>query len=674
MEYFNGIACVSGSEFIRSFENPSGVVTKGSYDKLAQRGRIRVVRRSSYQSPALIDWTSIPDRYKAMLQEQGISPAVLKQGGGLDEYIVIDDMAHQFFSEFQLPDGRFLAGEKRDEYIANAEVLTAVVRVMNDRRALRKALGGSVNNLWPAMAQQVEQITARAHNLPVNPRRLRDKVSEFKKQGYICLVSGKFLNANAKKVADQEQEATIRQLLRKHQNLDNEQVKDLYNMVADKLGWAKISASTVANYRKKWQLDTYGGQRGESAFDNAKSMLVKRKAPTLPLVYWTMDGWDVELLYQKNEMDAKGNTRTTYHNRLTVVVVLDPCNKYPVGFAIGTHETPALIREALRNAVNHTAILFGERHRVLQLQTDNYGKKTLTPLYEALSEKYTPAKAHNAKAKIIEPYFKRLNKKYCQLMNNWSGFGVTADKTKQPNADYLNKIRHSFPDEAGCRLQIERIIELERAASVAHYTAAYKELPTADRKLLPETDYLHYLGDTTGYTNRLQHNGIVATIGGEKREYDTFDKGFRRLAHVDWTLKFDPDRPDRVLAENADGTVRYMLESKHVQPMALYDRQEGDAGQLQQVREFNKEMKQEIMGGMKHDYQLVDRMFNDNPALSDTLAKFVLVDSRGQHKDNKSAARLAAPAKHIEGTLEKAAWDQAQEEYLDGKIDLSKYI
>jgi hypothetical protein len=41
---------------------------------------------------------------------------------------------------------------------------------------------------------------------------------------------------------------------------------------------------------------------------------------------------------------------------------MDPVVNYPVGCAVGTHETPELIRKALQNAVNHTNELFGKRY------------------------------------------------------------------------------------------------------------------------------------------------------------------------------------------------------------------------------------------------------------------------------------------------------------------------
>lgn len=677
MEFYNNIMCVSGRELIQSEENQDGVISKAMYDKLVIQKRIKVLKRGCRLSPALIEYASIPDRYKKQLAEKGITPQPRKNA--IEAHLQTDPDARAFYAEHTLSDGRHLTDEKQLEYSINAELLDAIRRITNDRIALRKALGGSTRNIWPNLAEQVAALKTRlGHSLPDNPRRLNKRLAEYRRSGYISLVSGKFLNNNAKRVAMPQQEAMLRKLLGYRNNLDNEQVKDAYNIVANGLDWETISAGTVANYRKKWNLETFGGRKGETAFDNERAMLIKRKAPTLPLVYWTSDGWDAELLYQKTEVDDKGNSRTTYHNRKTMVVVLDPAANYPVGYAIGDQENKELIRQAFRNAVNHTAELFGQRHRVLQVQSDNYGRKGLSPFYEAVSDKYTPARVKNAKSKVIEPYFKRINKKYCQLMPNWSGFGIKSKN--QPNADYLNKIRHTFPDESGVIMQLERIIEMERAATINKYRAAYNELPDADKRLLSEADYLHLLGETTGRTNRLSHAGMIATIGGVKREYDCFEPGFRKLDYVDWTLKFDPASPERVLAENPEGTIRYMLQEKYIQPMALYDRKDGDSDQLQLVRGFNKNLKQDIMAGMRADHQLVQGLFQDNPQLNDTLAKMMLCDSNGQHKDQKAALRLGNARKQLaryeakEKKQQEEDFEAAQLEYYKSKVDISKYL
>ncbi len=678
MEYYNNnVLTITHAEL-------TAVITKSQYIALQRSdkgpAKIVMIRRGCYGTPALIAFDPLPNHIKTACMEKYGNPRDNAVENYFMNYVQDDYAAFQFFEKYVLSDGTYLKAEHKAQYVANAKVLNAIHRLMNDRKAMQKALGGKVST-WDKVSEMIQELQGKLGcDLPANHRKLQQKYNDYLKDGYQVLVSGKLKNKNAAKVSDIDQEALLRQLFRKHTNIDNALIKQLYNVVAENVGWDMISASTVANYREKWDLQTTGGRRGEINFDNEKAMLIKRKAPVLPLVYWTADGWDAELLYQKTEIDKNGKTNTTYHNRLTMVVVLDPCCKYPVGYAIGDRETPALIREAFRNAVNHTAELFGHRHRVHQLQTDNYAMKNLRNFYEGTSKHLTPARVHNAKSKVIEPYFNYINRKYCRLWDNWSGFGVTSKKENQPNAQYLNKINHSFPDELGVRMQLERIIQMERADKVEKYCAAYNDLPTSDRMLMSDQDFLLNMGESTGYTNRLSANGLIATIKGEKHEYDSFDVRFREHANEDWTIKFDPTNTSKVLAVNSDATLRFELTEKYVQPMALYDRTDGDSEQLELVKGFNKSMKADIMVGMDQDHQLVENLFNENPKLSDTLTKLVLVDSNGQHKNNKSAARLNGAQKMLEKQNKKEtkqqekSWQQEQEEYLSNKIDINKYL
>ena len=43
---------------------------------------------------------------------------------------------------------------------------------------------------------------------------------------------------------------------------------------------------------------------------------------------------------------------------------------------------------------------------------------------------------------------------------------------------------------------------------------------------------------------------------------------------------FDPADKTKVMAANGDGSLRFLLEEKYIQPMALRDRKEGDAEEL----------------------------------------------------------------------------------------------
>lgn len=384
-------------------------------------------------------------------------------------------------------------------------------------------------------------------------------------------------------------------------------------------------------------------------------MQVKRSAPTAPLYYWTLDGWDVELLYQG--VNDKGTT--TYHNRPTVVVVLDACLKYPIGYAVGTHETPELTMAALRNAARHTAELFGTMHRVHQIQSDRYSIKKLTPYYATLGDKVTPARAHNAKAKVIEPWFGHINKKYCQLMANWSGVGITSSPEKQPNAEYINKMRHSLPDFDGVVRQVSMIMEREREALRGRYMELWNNLDEKDKIKLSHEGYLLQFGETTGRTILMQASGLNPTIMGQQRFYDCYDLTFRDHASTKWIVKYDPDDLKMAIAVNEEETLCYVMEEKHIQPMALKDRQDGDAEQLKRVRAYNIELEGLVAERRGKSGDIVREHIQGTRLIeNETLTKLLITDSRGQHKDVKNKKRALNKA-DIEDAIE--IYDNAEE-------------
>lgn len=380
-------------------------------------------------------------------------------------------------------------------------------------------------------------------------------------------------------------------------------------------------------------------------------MQVKRSRPTAPFLMCSLDGWTVELLYQKTRTDKKGHNVTTYTNRLTIVVVLDPCVDYPMGYAVGDHECPELIKAALRNAAIHSREITGEMLRYNQVQSDRYAIKSMTELYAVLGDKVIPAQAHNAKAKPVEPYFNHLNTTYCQLCPNWSGFGVTTNPKRQPNSEALNKRRHSFPDEAGLRAQIDEMMRLERQQKIGKLMEKLANLKPEHRLPMSREMYLLNFGAETGFKNVLEGCGLRPTILGMKRDYDCFDLTFRDHASERWTVKYDPDDLHEVLAVSEDGTRRYMLEEKYVQPMALADRKPGDAEQLQRVHDYNKALEAETGRRLADHFEDARRVIeraaelpiHGTPALGACIEdRLLLTDSRGQHKDNRSRKRLAA--------------------------------
>ena len=633
----------------------AGIITEQNYRKLVERKKVKVLQRGCLGTPAMADFSSFPERFRRVMETVFGDPKAERTTNSLDEFLGDDIKAADFFDTYEVDDNRYLPAETIKEYYANACVLNAIHLLLNDRRTMQKMCGNPVKPHWPTIAKNVMDLDRRLfpHSLPLNDRRLNDRYKQYQKGGYEILIHRNFCNKNSGKVVEDSQEALIDKLLKDPRNFDNQQIADFYNMAAGAIGWKQITSGAVANWRKKFDLEDYAGRRGTVAFYNNKAMQVKRSAPSAPLYYWTMDGWDVELLYQKFE-----NGRTTYHHRPTVVVVLDTFCKYPIGYAVGTHETPELITAALRNAARHTAELFKSSdseiacpmYRSHQLQSDRYAISTMTPLYEVMAKHSTPARAKNAKAKVIEPYFNSINKKYCQLQPNWSGFGITSDKEKQPNVEFINKYKKQFPDYAGACEQVVKMIELEREAKRDQMLEAWNKMSDDDKLALSTESYLFNFGQTTGNKNMMEGSGLHVTINGMKRSYDCFDIAFRQHAHVRWEVRFDPTDLSKVMAVNEDASLRFMLEEKYIQPMALKDRKTGDREQLQRVRDYNASLEKHVIDRNEKMVEALAPVFELIPHL-DTLNKLLITDSQGQHKNNRNAGRaLKAKAVDIEET------------------------
>lgn len=643
MQYYNNILCIEAGWLV-----DKGVMVRENYKTLMRRRDIHVVRRGCRNTPALVDYESLPARFKRKVDE------VLRQERGCTAYeaarvneieVLIEnstEIAH-YFDAYLTASGKHLPQEKRREYYANAVVIEAAMRWQQAIAGKRKVLGMRPRNLWAQTAELVQEIdrVRYPHQLPSNPRSLERKMIQYRQEGYGCLVHKNYQaeQSNAAKVAGGEQESILATLISDPRNLDNAQVAHYYNMLAENMEWKKISASAVAVWRDKLQETIYARRHGNSAQANNRDMQIRRRRPDYPLTYWTLDGWDAELLYQDDE-----NGTTTYHKRPTIVVVLDTCCDYPIGYAIGTHENSKLIMEALRNAMTHVTELFGTMYRTSQIQSDNYAISLLKPIYEQLADYATPAKVGNAKAKVIEPWFKRFNKRYCQLQPNWSGFGVTSKKENQPNVEFLRQYRKQFPAYAECVEQLASLIEMERARLHDKLMEMYGKMPAERLVEMKRENYLLLFGESTGRKSLLQGSGLKVTIGGETLTYDSFDRQFREYSSTRWTVMYDPTDKHTALAVNDDKTLQFLLEEKYVQPMALVDRTEGDYEQLQRVREYNLKNREARMQRLNEYTETAEALLeNNNMAELETLQKLLLTDSRGQHKNRRNQARLAMP-------------------------------
>ena len=195
MEYYGNKLCISYPEFV-----DSGIVSVANYKQLAARGRIDVVRRGGGANGccALIAIDTLPSKYKEAVEEMYPGGDKVRIKTWVLSNYEMDQAAVAFFHD-RSKTGIDLDEKKKREYIINASVLNCCIKLYERARDSQRLFGGRYN--WDMMAKTIETLREElGHTLPASTLRFRKKVNDYKRNGYGCLISGKFGNQSARKV------------------------------------------------------------------------------------------------------------------------------------------------------------------------------------------------------------------------------------------------------------------------------------------------------------------------------------------------------------------------------------------------------------------------------------------------------------------------------------------
>jgi len=605
----------------------------------------------------------------------------------IKKLIIADGRAEHFYRTYRYGDDLMLPALQQDRYTTGASWLNMIVKATEEKMFIKKQLNISLDQFWTNV---IAIIKADNIELPASYGNLVSKadsaVKQYKETGYTSLIHKNYGNKSAAKIGKtdegycddraEQQLAVIRKIARLPMNLDSVQITSAANALFTKNNWETVSSATIANIVAKHLPNIIGQKCGNKVYANKVAMQVKRSAPEYPTDYWTLDGWTVELLYKDG---------SNFNNRLVMVVVLDATNKYPVGYAIGERENTELIRMALRNAIIHMQDLFGAAYRPYQLQSDRYSIKALTPFYNAITHLYTPAAVGNAKSKIIEPYFKYLNKTYCQLHFNWSGFNITSSKTNQPNVEKLNEIKRALPNKEGVIDQVNNFMHNERLSKIEDYRNRWANMPEATQVTLTPMECIEVFGKAHTELNSIIGLGLVATLDGEQMTFDSFDPAFRALQFTTkFKVYYDSHDYSEVVAVTEDGKKKFLLHNKMKVGMGIRNTTPEQLEYHQKIKDFNTERKEEILQTYLGDDILVEEIINQTPlnlSNDDEAALKLMFTRDGQQKealqDAKGLRKIEYQQKRAElkeVATTAASWSQQQTDYLNSKMDLNEYL
>jgi hypothetical protein len=210
MEYYNNILVIPGTKLIKSPVNPEGIISKSLYDKLSRESEekdyncIKIIRRGCYGQPALIDFESLPSKYKSAIIEKYGDPREQAKKQPFKDRIQPDPKALEFFTAFRLDDGRALPERKILEHCNDAAILNAIGDIYKAMQNKRASLGGSSKKgvFWTNALKAINDLRNDFPNtLPDSERRLKERFEKYQKSSYRGLMKGNWGNDNPRKVS-----------------------------------------------------------------------------------------------------------------------------------------------------------------------------------------------------------------------------------------------------------------------------------------------------------------------------------------------------------------------------------------------------------------------------------------------------------------------------------------
>ncbi len=591
-EYYNNTLCIQAGWLYGQGE----IITKNNYRNLLRRNWLNVLRRGCKGTPALVEFDTIPTRFKSKIIDKLGDPTKTVQHYKFKDYLINDLKAVKFFADYTLDNGEPLPQKNISEYVANSIVLNAIYEITSDPRRSKKTFNSKVG-LWDKIIEVVEDLPKHTypHSLPSNKRRLKEKLRNYKKNGYESLIHKGFCNKNSEKINDDAKRWLLsRWADRVNRVATTKQLFNEYNTRAEGEGWKKLKEeATIYNYLHQeeiihlWHGYRYGELKSKEKF----AFQFSTKLPSMRDSLWYSDGTKLNYYF----LDDNGKIATCQ-----VYEVMDAFSEVLLGF----HISPTEDYEAQFFAFRMAAKVSGQRP--YQLGFDNQGghkKLNSGNMLSKLSRLSIKTQPYNGKSKTIESAFGRFQQQF--LKQDWffTGQNITAksDESKA-NMEYIMANKHNLPSLADVKeTYIKRRQEWNSA--ILHST----KKPRIDSYLNshnPETskielwDMIDLFWIQRPKPIQLSAYGLSFTEKGSKYTYMKYDEN--NLPDVKWlrenidkkfVVKFDTE--DMALIQLYEETplgLRHetTLTTKIEIHRGKQEQEEWEAGFIKQVLDANK--------------------------------------------------------------------------------------
>lgn len=546
MEYFNKILCVTFEELTNG-ELP--VISPATLRQNMRRGNIQCARQGKGEGNyALYVYASLPVKYRMKFEEKYGKPADVLKQQELKDWVREDGKAREFFEvfEYDLNGVQTRLSQKLiDEYTSNATVLGLLWQKMNELTATTHALGGGRrSDLWDIIFAQSEKLReVTSHTLPKNLSRLKEKMSQFKKDGYGTLISGKIGNKNTLKITEEASRRLIALKRSRVPVLTDSQIFEAFNAEAEGKGWKPLKSIRSlktwldsAAIEPLWHDAVYGEMSAHQKFDRRH----KTQLPTMRDALWYGDGTKLNLYYR----DDDGKVRTT-----SVYEVIDAATETFLGFHISDNEDYEAQYMSYRMAIQVSG------HKPYEIVHDNQGghkKLQNQQFFDKLCHIHRTTAPYNGASKTIESVFGRFQQQVLHKDWRFTGQNITAKKANsRANLEFIEANKDKLYTLA--ELKAAYLKARTEWNEMAHPATGEQRIKMYESSTNPETpvvtasDMIDMFWVTCDRMSTFTSSGIEITVKGQKRTYEvmsapgTPDIEWRRKhTYQKFVVKYDP--------------------------------------------------------------------------------------------------------------------------------------
>ena len=539
-------------------DDGEAVMTYTTYEKLASRKRLNKIDSGGGLGRRVqIEYSSLPERFRRRFEAKyGDPEELLRQD---KPALVINAEARRFFAgiepgTFRLPNGETLPDDKVEEYTLNASVLDVLHAEVEKQRLGRNRLKQSTRIIWENILASAERLRADFHHtLPNNEARLKDKVRTYEREGFICLVSKKFCNANKTKITPEGGRLLIALRRSRVPVYTLRQIFDEYNRRAERKGWKTLeSMNSVTSYLErpdvapKWWAAVYGELSARQKFDRKQQTIL----PGVRDALWYGDGTKLNLYYKGRDKDGCLVKKT-----VMVYEVIDAYSEMLLGYSIGETENAELQRRAFRMAIETAG------HKPFEIVTDNQGGQKTTDSLSFMSRichitrKTAP---HTPQAKSIESVFGRFQREVLHADWRFTGQNITAtSRDSRPNSEFIGaNVDNLYTFEEMCTAYADyrqRWNDLRHPESKMSRREMYLRSQNPEAPALSQYDYMEMFWNVTERPSEFTSSGITIQVAGQRYSYEVLDAEghpdmeFRRSNTTrKFFVRYDPDDMTRV--------------------------------------------------------------------------------------------------------------------------------